>query len=153
MRRGALVGAILLASACNLDLAVGCSYEDPSSADFQRGVLGWYYPKSGYVLGALTQAQLDGTIPSEPVLPAKDLFGYLKTSRSLQRFGDALQDQESEHHNEFAFTLVLLEPMLWTRFLFDDGHATTFVHVDGSQPGDVVVVTAETALRQLWTIA
>ena len=35
------------------------------------------------------------------------------------------------------------------RFVFDGGRATTFIHVDGPQPGDVVVWTAEAALREI----
>ncbi len=147
-RRGAVIGAVLIAGASSSNLVVACGYEDPSSVDFQRGVLSWVYPQAGYVLGALTQAQLDRTIPPEPAPPANYMFSYLKTARSLQSFGDALQDQETED-DDFAFTLVLIEPMLWTRFLFDGGRAKTFVHVDGPQPGDVFVVTIETALRQI----
>jgi hypothetical protein len=44
---------------------------------------------------------------------------------------------------------VLIEPMLWTRFVFDGGRATTLVHVNGPEPGDVVVWAAEAALRQI----
>ena len=44
---------------------------------------------------------------------------------------------------EFAFTLVLIEPMLWSRFFIHDGHISTSVHVDGPEPGDLVVVTAQ----------
>ena len=79
---------------------------------------------------------------------ANYLAGYLKTDHSLHRFGDALRDQRSED-GELAFTLVLIEPMLWARFQFDGGRATTSVHVDGAQAGDVVVWTAEAALRQI----
>jgi len=143
-----LVGVMLIAGVFNPPPVSACGYEDPNSAAFQRGVLGLSYPKALYVLGALTQAQLDRTIPSEPAPSANYLLAYLKTALILHRFGDALQDQQSED-NELAFTLVLIEPMLWTRFLFDGGHATTFVHVDGPQPGDFVIVTAETALRQI----
>ena len=118
----------------------------PKLAVFQRGALSLSYPKALYVLGALTQAQLDRTIVAEPAAPANYLLGFIKATRMLQRFGEALQDQPSED-NEFAFTLVLIEPMLWTRYSIRDGHVATSVHVDGPQPGDLVVVTAEAALR------
>ncbi len=148
MRMGTLVGAMAIAGAFGAESALACAYEDPSAADFQQGVISAFYPKSLYVLGALTQAQLDGIIPSESAPRANYLAGYLKTDRSLHLFGDALRDQQSED-GELAFTLVLIEPMLWTRFQFDGGRAATFVHVDGPQPGEVVVWTAEAALRQI----
>ncbi len=148
MRTGALVWALAMAGVFAPQSAFGCAYEDPSAADFQQGVISAFYPKSLYVLGALTRAQLDGIIPSDPAPRANYLAGYLKTDHALHRFGDALRDQQSED-GALAFTLVLIEPMLWTRFQFDGGRATTFVHVDGPQPGDVVVWTAEAALRQI----
>ena len=148
MRAGALVSAMLIAGMIDPHSALACSYEDPSAADFQQGVISSFYPKSLYVLGALTQAQLAGIIPSEPAPRANYLAGYLKTDHSLHLFGGALRDQRSED-GELAFTLVLIEPMLWTRFQFDGGRATTFVHVGGPEPGDIVVWTAEAALRQI----
>jgi hypothetical protein len=39
--------------------------------------------------------------------------------------------------------------MLWTRFFIHDGHISTSVHVDGPEPGDLVIVTAQAALRQI----
>ncbi len=148
MRMRALVGAMAIAGALGAESALACAYEDPSAADFQQGVISAFYPKSLYVLGALTQAQLGGIIPAEPAPRANYLAGYLKTDHALHLFGDALRDQESED-GVLAFTLVLIEPMLWTRFQFDNGRATTFVHVDGPRQGDVVVWTAEAALRQI----
>ncbi len=38
--------------------------------------------------------------------------------------------------------------MLWTLVSVRDGQVTTSVHVDGPEPGDLVVVTAEAALRR-----
>jgi hypothetical protein len=64
-RKGALVAAMLIAGASNPPPVFACGYEDPSAAQFQQGVLSQFYPKSLYVLGALTQAQLNGIIPSE----------------------------------------------------------------------------------------
>ena len=146
MCRGAFVGAMLIASMCDSHSALACGFEDPSGVVFQQGALSLSYPKALYVLGALTQAQLDRTIEAEPAAPANYLLGFIKATRMLQRFGEALQDQPSED-NEFAFALVLIEPMLWTRFSIRDGHVATSVHVNGPQPGDLVVVTAEAALR------
>ncbi len=148
VRTGALVVGVAIAAVSSPRPVFACAYEDPSAADFQQGVISAFYPKSLYVLGALTQAQLNGIIPAEPAPRANYLAGYLKTDHSLHLFGDALRDQRSED-GTLAFTLVLIEPMLWTRFVFDSGRATTSVHVDGPQPGDVVVWTAEAALRQI----
>ncbi len=148
VRAGALVVVMAIAGVSCPPPVLACAYEDPSAADFQQGVISAFYPKSLYVLGALTQAQLNGIISSEPAPRANYLAGYLRTDRSLHLFGEGLRDRQSED-GALAFTLVLIEPMLWTRFQFDGGRATTLVHVDGPQPSDVVVWTAEAALRQI----
>ncbi|SDR63830.1 hypothetical protein SAMN05519103_09083 [Rhizobiales bacterium GAS113] len=146
MRRGALGVAMVIAGTANSHSVFACGYEDPSSAVFQRSVLSLSYPKALYVLGALTQARMDGTIAPEPIATANYLLGFIKTSHMLQRFGAALQIRSGDDE-ELAFTLVLIEPMLWTRFSIHEGHVATTVHVEGPQPGDLVVVTAEAVLR------
>ena len=79
VRTGALVVVMAIAGVSNPPPVFACAYEDPSAADFQQGVISAFYPKSLYVLGALTQAQLNGIIPSEPAPRANYLAGYLKT--------------------------------------------------------------------------
>jgi hypothetical protein len=43
------------------------------------------------VVGALTQARMNGLVAPEAEPPAKDLFVFNKTARLLQRFGERLQ--------------------------------------------------------------
>ena len=141
-----LVAAV--ASVCALAPPVqACGYEDPTSAVFQRGLLNWSYPDALYVQGALTQAQLSGVLePAAPVV--KDLFGtrFRKSADMLRRFGTGLQPGLAD---DFAFTLVLIEPMLWTRYVVLGGSVMTSVHVNGPEKGDLVVVSAEAALEAI----
>jgi hypothetical protein len=129
-------------------MALACGYDDPKSAAGQRAALNLSYPNALDVVGAVTQARLDGVLP-----PAKDLseapnfFAYQAVSRLLQRFGGELREREETA--DFAFTLVLVEPMLWARFAIEDGKLATFVHVSGPKPEDLVVVSSEVVLRQL----
>ena len=58
-----MVVVLATAGVSNPPPVFACAYEDPSAADFQQGVISAFYPKSLYVLGALTQAQLNGIIP------------------------------------------------------------------------------------------
>ncbi len=128
-------------------VAFACGYEDPKSASFHRGILNWGYPNALYVQGALTQAHLAGII--EPAPPAaKDLLGrhFRKAADMLRQFGAELRPDEAD---EFAFTVVLIEPMLWARYTVSGGSVRTSVHVKGPENGDLVVVTAEAALKEI----
>jgi hypothetical protein len=118
-----------------------CGYEDPYSASFQRGALNRSYANALYVQGALTRAYFSRVLePAAPVL--KDPFGarFRRTSDILRRFGVELRPGNAD---EFAFTLVLIEPMLWTRYTVSGGSVTTSVHVKAPEKGDLVIVSAE----------
>jgi hypothetical protein len=141
----ATLAALLLAPP-----ALACGYEDPNSLTLRRGTLNLAFPNALYVHGALTQAHLSGTIVVEPMPVAYDPFGsgFRGAAQMLRRYGEELPDP-SYDADGFAFSLVLIEPMLWTRFSFDDGQVRTEIHVEGPQRGDLVVVSAEAAVREL----
>jgi hypothetical protein len=44
--------------------ALGCGFEDPGSATVQRGVLNLAYTNSLHVIGAVTQATMEGILES-----------------------------------------------------------------------------------------
>ena len=133
--------------------ARSCGLEDPSSVSFQRGILNWSYPNSLYVWGALSQA-VAGRIIEPPAPVVKDPFGsrFRKVAEMLRQFGAGLKPDDAD---DFAFTLVLIEPMLWTRYTVRGGSVTTSVHVKGPEKDDLVVVSAEVALKEIvsyrWT--
>ena len=66
----------------------------------------------------------------------------------LQRFGAGLHPSEAD---DFAFTIVLIEPMLWARYTVSGGTVTTSVYVKCPESGDLVVVTAQAALKEIET--
>jgi hypothetical protein len=45
--------------------------------------------------------------------------------------------------------MLLIEPMLWTRFAVLDGRVVTSVHTNGPEPGDAVVIASEAALTEI----
>jgi hypothetical protein len=146
------IGATALTSLVAMaPVAFGCGYEDPNSAAVQRGVLNFAYPNALHVVGALTQARLAGVAAPPPEAPAgNDPFGsqFHKTARMLQQFGDAL-GVEPHASDDLAFSLVLIEPMLWARFAAGGGRVATSVHVSGPAAGDPVVIATEAAMREI----
>ncbi len=48
-----------------------------------------------------------------------------------------------------AFSLLLIEPMLWTRFVAEDGDLRAQVHTSGPQAGDLVLISGEDVIREV----
>jgi hypothetical protein len=44
---------------------------------------------------------------------------------------------------------LLIEPMLWTRFVSEGGDVRTQVHMSGPQAGDLVVISGEDVIREI----
>jgi hypothetical protein len=147
--RCALGAAALTTFMTFAPVALSCGYEDPKSAAVQRGVLNYAYPNALHVIGALTQARMEGIVAPPSEAPAsKDPFGsqFRKTERMLQQLGDVLGVHPSD---DLAFSMVLIEPMLWTRFAVSDGRVATTVHINGPAAGDLVVIAIEAVVQEI----
>jgi hypothetical protein len=145
--RLALVLALLLTTAG--PAARACGYHDNVSV--ARGALNWSYPDSLYVVGAISRAVAERRLPP-PNFDAsrRDLFGsrYRKSVRSLQRLGEAL-NSVPDRSSAPPFALVLVEPMMWTRFSTDQAGLHAEVHVAAPSPGDLVVVSGEAVIAKI----
>jgi hypothetical protein len=129
--------------------ASGCGFEDPNSAALQRGALSLVYPQALHVIGALSEARLNRTIvPAPQASEVKGLFPLLKTTRMMQQLGDSLGGKPHPD-GDMTFSLVLVEPMLWTRFYAHDGRLYVSVHVTGPAAGDLVLIATEAAAREI----
>ena len=67
----------------------------------------------------------------------------------MERLAAALRVASGETSPPFSSSLVLVEPMLWTRFQVDRAGARTEVHVSGPRPGDAVLVSGETVIGEI----
>lgn len=140
---------IAAAVALSPSATLGCGYDDDVSV--ARGLLNWIYPDALYVVGAMTAAVAEHQLPPPNFNSAKpDLFGsgYRKTVESLEQFGTALSSASREVPPP-SFSLVLVEPMLWTRFEMTQHEWRTHVHVTGPAPGDLIVVSGEAAVGEI----
>jgi hypothetical protein len=118
------IAALLLAMCSH---AMACGFHDEVS--LQRGVLNWVYPESLHVRAAVWRAQQAGQIEREE-LP------YLKVAFLLR----ALQP-----HLAANTSVVLLTPMLWTRYSSEGVR----VHAEGSAQGDAVLVTEAAVVKAI----
>lgn len=136
--------------------AQACGYHDPSSTSL--GMLNWAYPDALHVRTAVWMGQRDGALaPSEPLSavdpasPQARLQQLMRLRQTQARF-DALRsglDAALAGRPLPAFAVVLIGPLLWTRFEGVDDGIHMVVHVQGPTPDDVVIVTDAPVLAAL----
>jgi hypothetical protein len=142
-----------LAAALALGLALAgtdllaCGLEDPSSVASLRGVLALAYPQSPQVGTAVWQAQLAGKLPRDPVAQQGELSADARAVMRRVRANSLLRQLAVQLSAPGAassapsLAVVLLGPVMWNRFAPQDGKVMPLLHVEGPEPGDVVVVT------------
>ena len=121
-----------------------CGYHDPSTV--ARGVMNLAFPRSLYVRTAVWQAQRSGVLPPRSSRPAKDLFAYQRAVANVQELGSRLAATRDE---SVPFAVVLLDSMLWTRFVPSPAGYGVTVHVKGPETGDAVLVTEAGVINAL----
>jgi len=129
--------------------ARACGYHDNVSV--ARGALNWSYPDSLHVIGAISRAVAERRLPPPNFeASARDLFGskYRKSVRSLQRLSDALNSVPGRS-SAAPFALVLVEPVMWTRFTAGQAGLHAEIHIAGPNPGDLVVVSGEAVIGEI----
>ena len=143
----ALAASLMIAAPASEGHA--CGYDSPQTVS--QGFLNWLYPDSLYVVGAISREVAAGRLPLANFdQTGPDLFGhrFKLTATALEQFGDMLK-VASPGPSQPSVSLIVVEPMLWTRFdQGPDGFRTT-VHVSGAQPGDLVLVAGEAVIAEI----
>ncbi len=123
-----------------------CGLHDASSVATLRGALQLAYPDALHVRTAVWQAQLAGALPRDALALSADLppearasLRLFKAHALLRNFAARLDATGATQRP--AVAMVLVGPMLWSRFAGGDGPVRAQVHVAGPQAGDVVAVT------------
>jgi hypothetical protein len=122
--------------------ALPCSdHEDPAVG---RDRLAANYPGALDILPLVAAARRDKLLPPANPMAAlwADRFPLQRHIRSVQKFEDAL-NLAARGSAALTFSLVMFEPMLWTRYAAADGHAKATIHTEGAEPGELVLVSAE----------
>lgn len=122
------------------------------------GALNVAYPNALWVRTAVWQAQLDGLLERADAHPTSNPVAarlalarrFREVSARLAQLRDHLASQQPTETTP-AFSVLLLEPMMWSRFVSDGGAVALQVHTDGPVSGDVVLITDEPVLAALAT--
>lgn len=136
-RRAASAGIMVLAAAGLLnapqDRSHACGFHN--DVTLARGMLNWVYPDALHVVGAMATAVTEERLPRPSAESGPDPFGA--RYRALVVMLDRLKNELGKAMpSPPAFSLVLVEPMLWTRFQSDDGELRAQLHAGGPRPGD-----------------
>lgn len=120
-----------------------------SSADYSVGLLNWAYPNSLYVRTAVWMAEDAGVLPPRRPEPAADLVAFQRMTQQLHTIADQLNASMTTADQPPAFSVVLIDKVLWTHFARSPSGLNADVHTDGARPGDVVIVTHSKVIGEL----
>jgi hypothetical protein len=127
-----------------------CGFEDPNGVHSARAMIDWAYPKSLHVTSAVWKAQRDGVIAvSKQRKPAASFLGSYGTARHLlRRLGERISPYLTDPAKP-SISLVLIGPVLWTRYTASGPGREPQIHTAGPAKGDAVVVTDEPVIEAL----
>ena len=151
MKNG-IVTAVAAAGVLAASSAFACGFHD--SVALQKGVMNWAYPESLHVSTAVWRAQSDGLLPrdqpasDEMTAQARSALGILRAQRVMNQLGAALQRKPGQAGRP-ALAVVLLGPLLWSRFETQGSAVQAQFHVEGPVTGDAVVVTELATIEAL----
>ena len=126
-----------------------CGYHD--NVSIARGVLNWVYPDALHVIGAISSAVAQKQLSHrDPESVGSGFFGsqYHATAKALERFAELLGGG-SDDAPELSFSLVLVEPVLWTRFEIGPHGPRAQVHVSGPQKDQLVLVSGQDVIHAI----
>jgi hypothetical protein len=148
IRAPRLVRSLMFGTAMlSLPPAAGaCGYHDDVS--LARGLLNWVYPDALHVVGAMAQAVSETRLPAPTSGRERDPWGYRLAMQLIDQYAQQLR-MLSGGARPPAFSVLLIEPMLWTRFVSADGDLQTKIHTSGPEAGDLVLISGEDVIREI----
>ena len=118
-------------------------------------MMNWVYPDSLHVSTAVWMAQRDGRLDGDELAQRDDLtpearngFNYLKATFVLRKLTGVLAEARGDVARP-NLAVVLLGPMLWSRYEIVGSDLRLSVHVDGPTQGDVVAVTEASVIEAI----
>jgi hypothetical protein len=135
--------AAALASVTFPASASACAYH----GGFQ-GSLSAVHPGAVDVVMAIEAAEQAGTIESPSLRPPlASMVAYHRIIRQIERLRDQLSAAGTRHSQPPAFSLLLIESALWSRFMPEPTGIGLNIHTAGPGLGEPVVLTAGPVIR------
>lgn len=130
-----------------VEVAHSCGYHN--SVDLARGMLNWAYPNSLYVRTAVWKAEDAGILPKRASEPGKDLFAYQRVAMAMRSYAELMSKSHSAADEMQGLSVLLIESVLWTRFVRTTEGYSVQIHAEGAAPNDVVMVTDDKVMISL----
>ena len=153
--KGWFPAAAFLSLVINSGAALACGSHDPTQ--LARGWLNHFYPNALWVTGAIQKARHADELPpfDRNRLQARgdertrlDRAAFANTLSALHALAVELQNRNGSGHQPDV-ALVVLDTMLWTRFSSKYFDVRQGLHVEGPDPGDLVLVTDEPVVQSI----
>jgi hypothetical protein len=123
--------------------ASACAYH----GGFQGGISATH-PSAVDVASAIEAAEQAGTLESRSLAaPLASLVGYHRTVKQIERLRDQLSSADRRRSAPLAFSLLLIESALWSRFMPELTGIALNIHTPGPERGEPVVLTAAPVIR------
>lgn len=153
MRRASRFAIAVTAAWCAIaGPAHACAF-DSEDQSFSLDTLDHYYPGAYSVVLRMVEARREGTLSRLIDPQAPKLFMLQRLLRVVRNFEglirDAARTAPEAEVKPPAFTLLLVESMLWVRFGPDIADRPALAHATGPEPGDIVAVMGEDALAAI----
>lgn len=149
--RGAQHLKLMLLAAClaGIGLARPALPHTLSSSELSRAFINIIYPNAFHVFGAIIEAREEGRLP--PIDRARvTLRGDARTRlykaevdrsiNTMQSLGVAI-DKQVAKESQADIAVLLLEPMMWTRYSGRYVNVRQGMQLDGPLDGDIVLIT------------
>jgi hypothetical protein len=134
--------------------ALACGMEDPNSISTRRGLLNFVYPESLHVGTAIWQAQMAGVLPKDAASAHADAGSDNDHEAELKASGELMKRLSRklgarEPAASHGLAVVLIGPVLWTRFSREQDAVEVIFHADGPAKGDEVIATDEPVVQAI----
>jgi hypothetical protein len=128
-----------------------CMFDDEDNG-FSLDTLDHYYPGGYSVVLKMVEARRDGRLMRLLDPAAPKLFMLQRLLKVVRGFEAQVRAAALEHAAEGqppAFSLLLVESMLWVRFPATVAERAIEVHLPEPKPGDLIAIMGEDALIEI----
>lgn len=143
--RAATAGLLVALTVAPSAWACGLDGANEAMLAVQRAYMGWRYPATRAIPAAVKTAVQSGAVVSSP--KAIGPLALHQTTIHIKAFGKRIEDANPE--GKVRYTLLYLEPMLWTAVEARDGTLRYELHAAGPTADAPIVLTEEAVVQSL----
>ena len=145
--RALTVSIAIAASALSGNSSLACGYHSPQTIAW--GILSRTFTNALQVRSALWRAERDGVLPPSQPQRMPPALAFRRASLSLRMLADRLSEARAHGGKPMHISMVLIDSMLWTRFVATSAGYTPLIDVPRAHDGDIVVVTASKVVEAM----